>query len=407
MAVIKIFSAGFCKGNDIIDQLIKITDFRYTSIEEIVSEAAVLANMKVSKVQNALTLKTSVFEKFTHEKKYALAYIKLVLSKILMVSAGRDLILSGYATQLIPKEVSHFFRVGIVADMQFRVATVLEQQGVSKYEAEKIIHKLDEEQGEWLAKYCGIFKAFNSTDYDLIIPMNTESVKEASALILQHLNENIFQPTQSSNQAIKDFNLSARVEVALAKKGHDVLVSVIERNLKIVINKNTSRQNRLKAEIKSIVKQIDGIEDIEISMSSDLSNYGKYRQYDKNQPSKVLLVDDEHEFVKTLSERLVLRNMGSAVVHDGESALHLIEQDEPEVMVLDVKMSGQSGIEVLKKVKKTQPHIEVIILTGHGSENDEKQCMELGAFAYLHKPLDITELTDVIKKANKKHHVRV
>jgi DNA-binding response OmpR family regulator len=71
-------------------------------------------------------------------------------------------------------------------------------------------------------------------------------------------------------------------------------------------------------------------------------------------------------------------------------------------MILDLKMPGIDGIEVLRRVKATRPDIEVIILTGHGSEADRKICMELGAFAYLHKPVNIEQLSDTLKKANEK-----
>jgi len=71
-------------------------------------------------------------------------------------------------------------------------------------------------------------------------------------------------------------------------------------------------------------------------------------------------------------------------------------------MILDLKMPGIDGIEVLRKVKATKPGIEVIILTGHGSEADRKVCMELGAFAYLHKPVDIDLLSQTLKQANQK-----
>ncbi len=402
MAIIKAFSAEFCRGNDVIEQLVNTTDFRHTTTRQIVSEAALLSGMSESKVQKALTLKTSVFEKFTHEKKYALAYIKLVLSKMLMVSAGRDLILTGYSTQLIPRDITHFFRVGLIADMDFRIAVFREQRGGSKKDAEQTIRRLDEEQAQWLAKYCGIYKAFNPADYDIIIPMNTESVEEACDLILQNLEEDIFKPTRTSTQAVQDFNLQASIEVALAKKGHDVLVNTQGGKAIITINKDASRINRLKNELKSIVEQVDGVMEVEIGVEGDSSNHEIYRRYDKNQPSKILLVDDEQEFVRTLSERLTLRNMGSAVVHDGESALKLVEHDEPDVMVLDLKMPGQSGIEVLEKVKKTHPNIEVIILTGHGSDDDRAQCMKLGAFEYLRKPVDISKLSEVIKKAHEK-----
>ena len=119
-------------------------------------------------------------------------------------------------------------------------------------------------------------------------------------------------------------------------------------------------------------------------------------------PSKVLLVDDEKEFVLTLSERLQIRDMGTAVVYDGKSALDLIYNDAPEVMIIDLKMPVIDGMQVLKQVKQTMPEIEVIVLTGHGSEQDKKKCMALGAFAYMQKPVDINLLSNSLKKAMEK-----
>ncbi len=113
----------------------------------------------------------------------------------------------------------------------------------------------------------------------------------------------------------------------------------------------------------------------------------------------MLLVDDEKEFVQTLSERLITRQYGSHPVFDGQQALDCLETETPDVMVLDLKMPGMEGVEVLKKVKKAHPGIEVIILTGHGSDSDRATCMEEGAFAWLRKPVDIKELTAVIDNA--------
>ena len=118
--------------------------------------------------------------------------------------------------------------------------------------------------------------------------------------------------------------------------------------------------------------------------------------------TKILLVDDEREFVQTLSERLIMRDMGSVVAYDGESALSMVDEEEPEVMILDLKMTGINGIEVLRKVKTRHPDVEVIILTGHGSEEERATCMKLGAFVYLHKPVNIDLLTVILKQANEK-----
>jgi DNA-binding response OmpR family regulator len=117
---------------------------------------------------------------------------------------------------------------------------------------------------------------------------------------------------------------------------------------------------------------------------------------------KVLLVDDEKEFVQALSERLKMRNMQPDAVYDGDQAISYVEENEPDVIVLDLKMPGIDGIETLRRVKKAYPKIQVIILTGHGTEKDEERARELGAFDYLEKPVDIDSLVKRMKKAYKK-----
>ncbi|MFC2085033.1 response regulator [Bacteroidota bacterium] len=117
---------------------------------------------------------------------------------------------------------------------------------------------------------------------------------------------------------------------------------------------------------------------------------------------KILLVDDEKEFVETISDRIRMRDHDSEVALDGESALKKIDEDIPDVVVLDLKMPGIDGMEVLRRIRKAYPNVQVIMLTGHGSEKDEKEAKKLGAFEYLQKPVDIETLMKKIKKAYKK-----
>ena len=114
----------------------------------------------------------------------------------------------------------------------------------------------------------------------------------------------------------------------------------------------------------------------------------------------VMLVDDEHEFVNTLSERLRERNVDAAVAIDGESALHMIQEHEPEVMILDLNMPGITGLDVLQRIRTSNPNIKVIILTGHGEEKTREACLAMGAVAYLQKPIDIDQLTSIINEAS-------
>jgi DNA-binding NtrC family response regulator len=114
---------------------------------------------------------------------------------------------------------------------------------------------------------------------------------------------------------------------------------------------------------------------------------------------KVLLVDDEVEFVSTLAERLGLRGIKAEVALDGEEALKKISINTPQVIVLDVMMPGVSGLEVLRRVKEDYPEIQVILLTGVGSTSDGVQGMRLGAFDFLMKPLQIEQLIQKIGDA--------
>jgi DNA-binding response OmpR family regulator len=117
---------------------------------------------------------------------------------------------------------------------------------------------------------------------------------------------------------------------------------------------------------------------------------------------KVLMVDDEEDFVKTLAERMQMRDLDSDVALSGEAALQIVEDQVPDVMVLDLKMPGIDGMEVLRRVRKAYPQVQVVILTGHGSEKDETEARRLGAFAYLQKPVDIEKLVVTLKNAYKK-----
>ncbi len=116
---------------------------------------------------------------------------------------------------------------------------------------------------------------------------------------------------------------------------------------------------------------------------------------------KVLLVDDEEEFVRALSERMEMRDVKSDIALNGEEALKSMDEDLPDVMVLDLKMPGIDGMEVLRRAKKAYPGVQIIMLTGHGSEKDEKEARRLGVFEYLQKPVNLEKLMRTITKAYK------
>ena len=113
---------------------------------------------------------------------------------------------------------------------------------------------------------------------------------------------------------------------------------------------------------------------------------------------KILLVDDEKQFVDTLAERLAMRGFSARVAYDGPQALQAVEEPT-DVIVLDLRMPGMDGFEVLRSVKKSNPQVQVIILTGHGGDAEEQTAYRMGAYNFLKKPMDIDELLNSIRMA--------
>ena len=114
---------------------------------------------------------------------------------------------------------------------------------------------------------------------------------------------------------------------------------------------------------------------------------------------RVLLVDDEQEFVETLAQRLEVRDFDVATSLSGADALALLEEREVDLVVLDLQMPGVDGLEVLRQIKQRKPLIEVIMLTGHATVETAIDGMKLGAFDFLLKPTETEELVEKIGKA--------
>ena len=121
---------------------------------------------------------------------------------------------------------------------------------------------------------------------------------------------------------------------------------------------------------------------------------------------KVLIVDNEIEFASTLAERLRLRKIETETAFSGQEGLVAVSTFHPDVMILDLRMPDMGGLDVLAQVKALDPAIEVILLTGHGSFEDGISGMELGAFDYLVKPIDLVLLMEKITEACQKKSQR-
>jgi two-component system, OmpR family, response regulator CpxR len=398
MSIIAVSAGTYCNEESAIKEILKRTGCKYLTDNDIVSKASRLSEIPEGKLVKAFSAKTTVFNKLTREKERSIAYIKLAVAETL---AADNILMNGFSSLLAPSGISHILRICLIAEMKYRVS-MASSSGIPENEALKLIRKSDEERIAWTKNIMEKDDPWDVSMFDMLLPTHKMTPEEIGNLVGETLEKDILKISTASKKAVQDFILAATVEAELAAKGHFITAEADAGAVTLTINKHVLMLKKLEDELQTIAGKIAGVNSVATKVGKNFYQSDIVRKYDLEAPSKVLLVDDERQFARTLSERLRLREMGSVVAYDGQSALDMIREEEPDVMILDLKMPGIDGIEVLKRVKQTNPRIEVIILTGHGSYEDKELCMQLGAFAYLEKPVDVNDLSETIKKANEK-----
>ncbi|MCB2229661.1 response regulator [bacterium] len=394
LAIVLIHGGTFCHGDEVASAVadrLNLTPID-TSLLEQTSQRFGATPEKLSR---ALTGPAPIFNRLTREREKNIAFLRTTLAEMLL----RDnLLLTGCAGYLVPRTIAHALQVCVIANMDYRIAQAARESGKSEQAARKTIKEDDERLTE-CASYLFDRSPFDSKLYDIVVPMHSNSVEDAVALISEQAQGPAVQTTERSRRAAEDFVLSSRVQLALVEAGLKADVHAEQGNVVLLLNEYVVRQSKYEEQLTKAARSVDGVNEVTVRLGPDYAPPSMNPWSDVGSPPKFLLVDDEREFVETLSERLQTRDLESAIAYDGEQALDMLKSDSPDVMVLDLMMPGIDGIEVLRRVKKDHPDVEVIILTGHGSDSEREQAEELGAFAYLQKPANIDELAKVMKEA--------
>jgi CheY-like chemotaxis protein len=398
MSVVSIFSGSFCAAEEVAQGVAQRLDCPLLRDEDLIGRVLRMGGASSESLRRAMYGRTSIFNPFSREKERAVSWLKLGLAELL---GQTELVYLGYASLLMLGHIRHVLGVCLIAEARQRAARAARELGLEQKEALERVHRDDEAAYRW-AEYLHDQEPWASGLYDLRLPMDKTPAAEAVEQICEAARSPQLRVSEESRQDVADFLVTARVEKALAQQGHnpaDLSVRTRRGEVSIRINKKVLRLGKLTEELERLASQVEGAGGASVEPGPGYYQADVYRRADFRLPSKVLLVDDEREFVQTLSERLMLREIGSAVVYDGEEALRMVAEDEPEVMVLDLKMPGINGMEVLQRIKRDYPLVEVIILTGHGSDRDRDECLRQGAFAYLEKPVDIDQLSRTMQEA--------
>ena len=397
MAIVVIDGGSFCHADDVAAALGEQIELDRLDDERLFSVAHDRFGVEPRRLARLMYGSRTMLDRARRDEARLVAYLRAAVADA--VSRDRQLYLGG-AGHLIPPSITHVLKVCIGGTSEWRIDQAM-TTGLSRRQAQSKISADDEARAEWTGL---LFDRgpWDKSLYDVFIAMQESTVPEAVATIAALAAAPAVSVTPSVELAIRDFRVASGVGVALAEEGHDVDVSCTDGKVTVHIKHHTIFLDRLQRELEEIASRVQGVRSVSARPGPRYREPSISFDIDMEVPSKVLLVDDEQEFVHTLSERLRSRHMSPAIAYDGEQALAMVEHEEPEVMVLDLKMPGIDGLEVLRRVKRTHPDTEVIILTGHGSDAEEILAADLGAFAHLRKPVDIDELTRTMKEAYRK-----
>lgn len=398
MNVITIVSPKGCSENQLIKRICDRTNFQLVTDDEVFSELAKRLKTTQEKIRDCI-VQPGLFSQINKLKnKQKLCLFKLVIGE--KTQEGSK-VYFGLGSYFFPMGLGNILRLSFGADLHYRIGNYAKDERVSIEKAEKVVRQYDKMLVEFTKRY------FNKSPFDTsLFDANIDVSKYKKEEVIDKIIE--LQKLKSSGakaeygQSFEDFILANKIQLWYLEKSEDVDVECGKNKIKIYLNKvkylSSKNMENYIENIRKMLPDFIGNKEVEITIGKGF-DYPQPFGVELRETRKVLLVDDEVDFVDTLSERLQARWFKTAVTYSGEEALDKIEEDQPDVMILDLKMPGIDGIEVLRRVKQTHPDTEVIILTGHGSEKEKQLAFELGAFAYLEKPVDIELLSATIRKA--------
>lgn len=398
MPVVTVFAASFTGAPEVARAVTDSLGYRAVGDSGLLARAAEAAGVSARRIEKALSGPPGLSLNPGLARARLVAHLRLAVAEAL---AGDDVLCEGAAGLLVPSRVSHVLRVCLVATPEARAANAV-AGGLSERDAAERIRRDDQAAAEW-SRYVTGRTPWDRRSFDLRLPMQDLTVREAAAMVAEHAVRRTLAPTRFSRATYEDFRVAAAAAVRLTEAGHDVDVECEDGAVTVLVNRSVLSLPRYAEKLAAVVEGLSGVRSVAAKAGPRYPATGTfYREEDFQLPARVLLVDDESEFVMALSERLRMRDIGASVALSGEEALSLVDTDPPEVVVLDLRMPGVDGIEVLRRLKRDHPEVEVVILTGHGTEEDEKLAKDLGAFAYLQKPVDIEQLTRTMEAAQEK-----
>ncbi len=388
MSIITISRGSYSHGKEIAEKVAQRLGYQCIS-RDILIEASKEFNIPDIKLLNAIYDAPSVLDRLLFRKEKYIAYIQAAVLKHLRKD---NIVYHGFAGHFFVKDIPHVLKVRIVADMEERIDTMMERNGVSRKESIKFIHKIDRQRQKWSQKLYGIDTSDPSL-YDLVIHIDTIKANTAVDIICHKVGLKRFQTTPESQKKIDDLCLAAEVKAQLIDLKPDIKVKAQEGSVLVRSKTSAAQKPKLEKEIRKVTEKISSITNLHIDTLPTASPIKDYLH------CEILIVDDEPIVCERLQAFLEGDGHRVETFVDPSEALHRLEKKEFDMVICDIRMGEIDGMQVLEKVLQKSRHTKVIMITGYATLELAREALTKGAFDFISKPFKAKEIRETIKRA--------
>ena len=269
MAIITISRGTMSGGQKLAQMLCEKLGYKCIS-REVIIKASDEYGVEENKLFEAMRKSPSILQKLTFEREQYLAYIQASLCEY---AKDDNLIYHGHAGHFLLKGISHVLRIRIIADMPYRIKAAMEQQGLTKKEAEKYIKQVDKERMKWTKFLYG--KDWTSAElYDMVINLENSDLNYICQLIICAVNQPRFQTSPESTKLMNDLLIASRVRAALATISQIRLgtLDIIANDGEVSIQ-GRSRSQEISDSILEVAAKVPGVVKITSNVEVDYRSY--------------------------------------------------------------------------------------------------------------------------------------
>lgn len=399
MCIVSLFSGSYCHGEEVAQKLAQTLGYELLDDHSIIEMTSQRFRIAAKVLGKALSGKTSAFNPFTHEREKSLACLRVVVAELLH---NDRLILHGALGNVMRPPVPHIVKVCVTTDIGSRASEAMVQEGYCEDDAFRKLHEDDARCLRWTEFLFHEVDPWSPRLYDLVLPMDRTTVDEGVATTLKMLQSNEQIGRSTRLKRLDEFSLAAEVNLRLTEEGHHVKVSASGTQVTITIDHRKLVLFPAEEELRRLALSVPSVTGVNVEFESGCYITDVYREPGTHRihPSKVLLVGDDQGSVSILCERLIIRGVGCVPILDSKAALQVIEEEEPQIILLHTKPEDQDYLELLKHAKKEYPELPVIVCAEREVSSLKRTCLALGTDKYIEMPLDIDRLIRIIQNCN-------